>query len=44
LAGKCNEGALTEEERAEYESFVEAGDFIAILQAEARQVLADMER
>jgi len=27
-------------ERAEYEAFVDAGDFIAILQAKAREILA----
>lgn len=39
LARKCNEGELTEKERAAYEALVEAGDFIAILQAEARAFL-----
>lgn len=36
LARKCNEGELTPEERAEYEMYVMAGDFVAILQAKAR--------
>jgi len=36
LASKCNEGELTAEERAEYEAYVMAGEFIAILQAKAR--------
>ena len=40
LAEKCNEGQLTGEERAEYEAFVSAGTFIAILQAKARALLA----
>jgi hypothetical protein len=40
LARKCNDGELTLEERAEYESYVMAGEFVAILQAEARVVLA----
>lgn len=40
LARKCNEGELTERERAEYEAFVDAGDIIAILQAKAREYLA----
>ena len=40
LARKCNEGALTDEERSEYEMYVLAGEFIAILQAKARLVLA----
>jgi hypothetical protein len=40
LARKCNEGDLTEEERAEYERFVSAGTLIAILQAKARLLIA----
>lgn len=40
LARKCNEGELTEEERNEYEMYVLAGEFIAILQAKARAILA----
>ncbi|MBI3462508.1 MAG: hypothetical protein HY000_05525 [Planctomycetes bacterium] len=40
LARKCNEGELTPEERAEYETYVLAGDFIAILQAKARLLLS----
>lgn len=39
LAEKCNEGNLTAEERAEYETCVMAGEFIAILQAKARLLL-----
>ena len=39
LARKCNNGQLTEAERAEYESYVYAIDFIAILQAKARALL-----
>ena len=38
LAGLCNEGLLTEAERAEYAGYVEAIDLVAILQAEARAV------
>ena len=41
LARKCNEGELTAEERTEYESFVAAGDFVAILQALARRQLRE---
>ena len=41
LAGKANEGELTEEERAQYEAYVEAIDVISILQAKARKILAD---
>ena len=40
LARRCNEGQLTPEERAEYETYVMVGDFIAILQAKARILLA----
>ncbi len=43
LARKCNEGALTADERAEYEIYVMAGEFIAILQAKARTLLARRE-
>jgi hypothetical protein len=39
LARKCNEGALTESERREYETYVYVIDFIAILQAKARALL-----
>ena len=40
LARKCNEGELTEEERAEYPTYVMAGELVAILQAKARTLLA----
>ena len=40
LAEKCNEGALTPGERREYEAYVQAIDFISILQAKARATLA----
>lgn len=36
LADKCDEGALTPDERAEYETYVRFGNFVAILQAKAR--------
>jgi hypothetical protein len=36
LARKCNEGKLTDAERSEYETYVDAIDFISILQAKAR--------
>ena len=39
LAEKANEGALSETETAEYDSYIEAIDFIAILQAKARSLL-----
>ncbi len=40
LARKCNEGRLTKDERAEYESWVGAIDLVAILQAKARSLLS----
>lgn len=40
LAEKCNEGQLTPEERSEYEAYVQANTLIGILQAKARQILA----
>ncbi len=40
LAEKCNEGLLTAEERADYDSYLAAGSVIAILKAKARLVLA----
>jgi len=39
LAGKANEGELTENDREQYEAYVEAIDIIAILQAKARKML-----
>lgn len=39
LADKCTEGRLSPEEQAEYETFVHAIDFIAVLQAQARDIL-----
>jgi hypothetical protein len=38
LARKCNDGVLTPAERQEYETYVMAGEVIAILQAKARLV------
>ena len=43
LAEKANEGALSEAERAEYDSYIEAIDFIAILQAKARSLLSQAD-
>lgn len=40
LAEKCNEGELTPDERREYELYVMANHFIAILKAKARLILA----
>jgi hypothetical protein len=41
LAEKCNEGQLTPEERSEYETYVHAGNIIAVLQAKARKYLKE---
>ena len=41
LAAKCDKGALTPEERAEYQLFVEVGDLVALLQAKARRYLTE---
>jgi hypothetical protein len=40
LARKCNEGELTPEEAAEYDRYIAFADFVAILQAKARLLLA----
>jgi len=40
LADKCNEGLLSPDERREYEAYVSFANFIAILQAKARKLLA----
>ena len=40
LADKCNEGELTAEERREYELYLMANHFVAILKAKARILLA----
>jgi hypothetical protein len=40
LAAKCNEGELTPEERHEYEMYVLANHFVAVLKANARILLA----
>jgi hypothetical protein len=39
LASKNTEGLLTDEERAEYEGYVRANNFMSILQAKARKRL-----
>jgi hypothetical protein len=39
LAEKSNEGQLTPDERREYEDYLEAIDFVAVLQAKAREAL-----
>jgi len=44
LAEKCNEGLLTPEERREYEMYILANHFVAILKAKARILLAKMDQ
>src|SRR6266566_5595441 len=39
LAERANNGVLTDDERAEYEAFVDAADFISILKLKAQQQL-----
>lgn len=39
LAARCNEGTLSDDERAEYEGYVRANKFVALLQAKARKLL-----
>jgi hypothetical protein len=41
LAGRANEGQLTPDERADYESLIAAANVIAVLQAKARTVLSE---
>jgi hypothetical protein len=41
LAAKSTEGELTEAEREEYAGYVRANKFVAILQRQARRILAD---
>lgn len=38
LAFKCTEGELTVEEKAEYEGYVRANKFVAVLRREARKL------
>jgi len=39
LREKANEGTLTEQERAEYEGFVEGNDLVMLIKSQARSVL-----
>ena len=43
LAGRCSQGLLTPEERAEYGNYVTFGTFVAILKSKARQLLANSQ-
>jgi hypothetical protein len=40
LADKCTEGQLSPAERAEYETYVSAIDFLSVLQAKAKRLLS----
>ncbi|MEX2175051.1 MAG: hypothetical protein WD872_11860 [Pirellulaceae bacterium] len=40
LGSKCNEGLLTPDEREEYEAYVTANEYIAIVQAKSRALLS----
>jgi hypothetical protein len=40
LADKANTGTLTEQERAEYEYYIDVDDVIGLLKAKARSLLA----
>ena len=40
LADKCSEGTLTAAEQADYDTYVRAINFIGVLQAKARAVIA----
>jgi hypothetical protein len=44
LAGRANQGTISEEERREYESWVRAGSLISVLQAKARLYLKSLRR
>ncbi len=41
LARQSEEGTLSDNEREEYDAFVSAGNFIAVLQSKARRLLKD---
>jgi hypothetical protein len=40
LAGKCNEGTLTPQDKVEYANYVSFETFVALLKSKARQLLA----
>lgn len=44
LAEKSTKGVLTDAERSEYEDYVRGNNFVAILQAKARTILASANR
>ncbi|NCO42001.1 MAG: hypothetical protein COZ06_20980 [Armatimonadetes bacterium CG_4_10_14_3_um_filter_66_18] len=44
LAAKSTAGTLSENERGEYDAYVSAGSFVAILQTKARRLLREAQR
>ncbi len=40
LADRCNEGLLTDAERAEYSGYVEGAEILALIKSKARRYLA----
>ena len=44
LASKSTEGRLSEKERAEYQGYVRANKFVAILQRQARHLITANEK
>jgi hypothetical protein len=43
LADKCNEGLLTSDEREEYDAYVTAFEYIALLQAKSRSLISHQQ-
>lgn len=41
LATKCDEGRLSDSEKAEYESYVRAIQFVTVMQSRARRLLRE---
>ena len=39
MAGRSNEGRLTEDERAEYDSYVEGAEILSLIKLKARRYL-----
>jgi hypothetical protein len=44
LAGRANEGVLTDDERDEYEAYIDANNLLAMIQSEARSRITNDER
>jgi selenocysteine lyase/cysteine desulfurase len=43
LAAKNTEGLMTDQERAEYQGYVRANNFMSVLQAKARKLLRNVQ-